>query len=57
MKSLTKKQQEHTKMQKSLIFVMKNLKTNIGKIKNIVKLEIIFVIQGNIEELHIAYVI
>ena len=44
-------------MQKSLIFVMKNLKTNIGKIKNIVKLEIIFVIQGNIEELHIAYVI
>ena len=29
------------KMQKSVIFVKKNLKINVGKIKNIVKLEIV----------------
>ena len=40
---------------KSVIFVKKNLKTDIWKIKNIVKLEIIVIIQGNIEALHIAY--
>ena len=45
------------KMQNSFIFVKKNLKTNISKIKNILELEIIVIIQKNIEVLHIAYVI
>ena len=45
------------KMQKFVIFVKKNLKINMLKIKNIVKLGIIVIIQVNIEELHIAYVI
>ena len=36
-------------MQKSVIFVKINLKTNIRKIKNIVKLETIAIIQGNTE--------
>ena len=44
-------------MQKSVIFVKINLKTNIRKIKNIVKLETIVIIQGNTEALLIAYVI
>ena len=47
----------YIKMQKSVMFAKKNLKTNLGKIKNIVKLEIIAIIQGNIEVLHIAYII
>ena len=47
----------HVKMQKSVISVNKNLKINILKINNNVKLEIIVIIQGNIEMLHIAYVI
>ena len=34
-----------------------NLKINIWTIRNIVKLEIIVIIQGNIEVLRIAYVI
>ena len=45
------------KMQKSVIFVKRNLKVNMWQIKNIVKLEIIVIIQGNIEVLRIAYVI
>ena len=45
------------KMQKSVIFAKKSWKINILKIKNIAKLEIIATIQGNIEVLHIAYVI
>ena len=45
------------KMQKSVIFVNKNLKINIWKIKNIIKLEIIVTEQRNIEVLHIAYMI
>ena len=45
------------KMKKSVIFVKKNLKINISKIKNIKKLEIIVIILGNIEVFHIAYVI
>ena len=45
------------KIQKPVIFVKKNSKINIGKIKNIVKLEIIVIIQENIEVLHTAYVI
>ena len=42
------------KIKKSVIFVKKNLKI---KTKNIEKLEIIVIIQGNIGMLHIAYVI
>ena len=45
------------KIQKSIIFMKKKLKINISKIKNIVKLEIIVIIQGNTELLHITYVI
>ena len=45
------------KMLKSVIFVKQNLKIYILKIKNIVKLEIIVIIQGNIEVLCLAYVI
>ena len=41
-------------MENSVIFVKKNLKINISKVKNIVKLEIIDIIQGNIEVLHIV---
>ena len=42
-------------MQESVIFVKKNLKIYIGKKKNILKLENIVIIQGNIEVLRIAY--
>ena len=45
------------KMQKSVLFVKKNLKTNIGKINSIAKLEIIVSIQQNIEVLRTAYVV
>ena len=45
------------KMQKSVILVKQNLKINIWKIKNIVTLEIIVIIQGNIEMLRIVFVI
>ena len=45
------------KMQKSVIFVQKNLKINISKTKNIVNLQIIIIMQGNIEVLRIANVI
>ena len=45
------------KMQKSVSFVNKKLKINIWKIESILKLEIIVIIEGNIEVLHIAYVI
>ena len=44
----------HMKIQKSVTFAKKNLKTNISKIKNIVTLKIIVFIQGNIEVLSIA---
>ena len=44
-------------MQKYVVFVKKNLKKNISKIKNIIKLEIIPIIQQNIEVLLIAHVI
>ena len=44
----------HMEMQKS---IKKNLTTNIWKIKNIVKLEITVIVQGNIEVLHKTYVI
>ena len=42
------------KIQKSAIFVNKNLKINMLKIKNIVKSGIIVIVQVNIEMLHIA---
>ena len=42
------------KMQKFAIFVNKSLKINILKIKNIVKLEIIVIIQVNTEMLHLV---
>ena len=45
------------KMQKFAIFLKKSLKINILKIKDIVKLEIIFIIQVNTEVLHMVYVI
>ena len=44
-------------IEKTVIFVNKDLKINIWKIKNIIKLEIIVIIQGNIEVLRIVYVI
>ena len=45
MKLLTKEQQ---KSYENVLFVKKDLKINISKIKNIIKLEIIVIIQGNI---------
>ena len=45
------------KMQKSAILLKKNLKINICKIKTVVKLEIIVIIQENIEVMCIVYVI
>ena len=42
-------------MQKFAIFVNKNLKIYILKIKNIVKLEILVIIQLNTEVLYIVY--
>ena len=44
-------------MQESVIFVKKTLKIIIWKTKNILTLDVIIIIQGNIEVLHIAYVI
>ena len=45
MKLLTK---EHQKSYENVLFVKKDLKINISKVKNIIKLEIIVIIQGNI---------
>ena len=45
------------KIQKSIIFLKKNSKVNICKIKNILKLEIIVIIHDNIEVLNSAYLI
>ena len=55
-KSLTKEQQNHMKMQFSLTFVEKNLKINLLKIKFIIKFGTIVIIQGNKELLPIAYI-
>ena len=44
-------------IRKCVILVKKNLKTNIWEVKNMVKLEIIVIIQGNIDVLCMAYVI
>ena len=43
-----KNSRNHMTMQKSVTFVNKNLKINIWKITNIVKLEIIVIIQENL---------
>ena len=45
------------RMQKSVIILRKNLKINMQKIKQIVKLEVIAIIQENIDKLRIAYAI
>ena len=45
------------KMQRSVISVKKILKINMQEIKYILKLEIIFIIQENMEDLRIAYAI
>ena len=45
------------KRQKSVIFVKKEIENNMWKINNTVKLEIIVIMQGNVEVLHIAYII
>ena len=44
-------------MRKYAIFIKKSLKVNLLRIKDIAKLEIIFIIQVNIKVLHIAYII
>ena len=44
-------------MQTSVAFVKTDLKKNISKIKNIITLEIIVIMQVNIEVLHVAYAI
>ena len=45
------------KILKFVIFVKKNSKKNMLKIKTIVRLGTILIIQGNIEVLHISYLI
>ena len=59
MKLLTKEQQELYENAKSRLFFKKKFKNKSLKIKlkKIVKLEIIVIIQEKIEVLHIAYVI
>ena len=47
----------HIKNEKKVYICKKNLKVNMLKMKNIVKLETLVIIQVNIEVLHIAYVI
>ena len=44
-------------MEKLAVFLNKSLKINLLKIKNILKLGTIVVIQRNVEVQHIAYVI
>ena len=57
MKLLTKESQESCENVKFRCICTKSLKINMLKIKNIVNLEIIVIIQVNKEVLHIAYVI
>ena len=45
------------KMQEYVTFVKKSLKINMLMVKNIVKLEIIVIMQVNIGVLHIVYAI
>ena len=57
MKLLTKEQHELFENGKICYICKENLKINIWKIINILKLEIIVILQGNIEVLCIAYII
>ena len=57
MKFLTKEQHGSYGNAKICYICKKKMKINILKIKNVVKLEIIVIIQGKIEVLRIAYVI
>ena len=52
-KLLTKEQQESNENGKICYICKKNLRINILKIKNIIKLETIVIIQGNIEVLRL----
>ena len=56
-KFLTKEQQESYENAKNCYICKRKLKINIWKIRIIIKLEIIVIIQGSIEVLRIAYVI
>ena len=55
MKLLTKEQKESYEKAKACYTCEEKIEKNISKIKNIVKLETIVIIQGNIEVLGIAY--
>ena len=57
MKLLIEEQQESYENVKGCYICQKVLKIILWKIKNILKLEIVVIIQGNIEMLHIVYVI
>ena len=57
MRLLTKEQQGSYENTKTCNIVKKKLKIDVCKIKHIVKLDIITVILGNIEVLHIVYVV
>ena len=47
----------HIKTQKSAIFLKKNLKINIQRIKSITKFGTIVIVQDDIEVLHVMHVI
>ena len=51
-----KSSRNHIKIQTFVIFIEKNLIINMIKIKNIVNLGIIVIIQDNIEVLRMAYI-
>ena len=57
MKLLTKEQQESYENRNSCYICKEKSKTKYIEDRNIVELEVIVVIQGNIEELRIAYII
>ena len=57
MKLLIKEQYESAENSKICYICEEILKKKMRKIKNVVKLEIIVIIQGNIEGLRIAYAI
>ena len=57
MKLLIKEQYESAENSKICCICKEILKKKMRKIKNVVKLEIIVIIQGNIEGLRIAYAI
>ena len=57
MQSLTKKLQKSYENAKICYICKKNVKINMLKIKNVIKLDTIIIIQGNIEVLRMSYVI